>query len=287
MTENQEKKSPSRSFSAGVIALVFLAVGYQTALFIHNAAVTGIAAGRDSPDTVYVYLKPEQEAAPRPVKTERRNSTHSAVAGAVRKNTAQRKCESFPFDPNTVSIEDLIRLGFSQRQAESIDAYRQKGGRFARKADFAKSYVVADSVFRRLEPYIDIPLLDINRADSAQFDALPGIGPYFAARMVSYRRELGGYSYPEQLMDIYRFDADRYNALCDLITAGPSPPFRLWTLPEDSLKMHPYIKNRAHGVVLFRQNNPPDAWTVQALEAAGVLNPENAAKLARCNIEAP
>ena len=50
---NESKKSGlSESFVMGVIALVFLMVGYQTAMFIHRAAVVRIAANRDSPDTV-------------------------------------------------------------------------------------------------------------------------------------------------------------------------------------------------------------------------------------------
>ena len=52
---SREKKSGlSESFITGVIALVFLIVGYQTALMIHNAAVVKITADRDVPDTVYV-----------------------------------------------------------------------------------------------------------------------------------------------------------------------------------------------------------------------------------------
>ena len=45
---------PSASFLTGVVALVFLVIGYQTALFVHQAAVARIASGRDRPDTVYV-----------------------------------------------------------------------------------------------------------------------------------------------------------------------------------------------------------------------------------------
>ena len=42
---SKEKKSGlSESFITGVIALVFLIVGYQTALMIHNAAVVKITA---------------------------------------------------------------------------------------------------------------------------------------------------------------------------------------------------------------------------------------------------
>jgi DNA uptake protein ComE-like DNA-binding protein len=50
--------------------------------------------------------------------------------------------------------------------------------------------------------------VDLNLADSAAFDALPGIGGWFASKMIEHRKALGGYSYKEQLMDIYRFDQE-------------------------------------------------------------------------------
>jgi len=201
-----------------------------------------------------------------------------------------RRSESFRFDPNSVSPEDLHRLGFSPKQAQSIVNYRNKGGRFHRKGDFAKSFVVADSTYRRLEPYIDIPKLDLNAADSADFDRLPGIGKYFASKMVSYRRRLGGYSYKEQLMDIYHFDKMKYDALSDLITLNENTlrPYKLWSLPEDLLKLHPYVGSfSAHGIVLFRKNNPKSEWTVENMEKAGILNPDFARKLSLCVIEKP
>ena len=307
MGKDKEGKKVSASFGTGVVALVFLAVGYQTALFIHHAAVVHIASGRDTPDTVFVYetgdyapqkpeimadglwgaQSPNRRAPSTGRKMERRKGRHSAASEAVRKNTATRSYECFEFDPNTVSVDELMRLGFTEKQAQSICNYREKGGRFRRKEDFAKSYVVADSVYERLEPYISIPKLDINLADSAAFDALPGIGPWFAAKMVSYRAELHGYSYPEQLMDIYRFDQEKYDGLKDLIEVSPPQPYAIWTLPEDSLRKHPYIRSRAHGIVLFRQNNPPEALTVDDLARAGVLPPDLAAKLSRCALASP
>lgn len=258
----------SESFIVGVIAVVFLVIGYQTALFIHRAAVMKIAAGRDEPDTVYLYCQSDSESNHEgsvgeysaDMVTERRNGSHSPRAEAVRENLPRKKIESFRFDPNTVSVEDLCRLGFTPKQAQSIDNYRKKGGRFRRKADFAKSFVVSDSVYKRLEQYIDIPLTDLNLADSAAFDALPGIGGWFAAKMIEHRKALGGYSYKEQLMDIYRFDQEKYDALSDLITVSREhiTPYPLWMLPEDSLSKHPYIddKETARAIVLFRENSP-------------------------------
>lgn len=301
---NKDGKRPSASFVVGAVALLFLIVGYQAALFIHKASVARIIANYDEPDTVFVCSTDyEQDSsaelslrqAQRPNNADeahsfRRNSNHSPEAETVRRNYAPRKYESFRFDPNTVSIDDLMRLGFTQKQAQSIDNYRQKGGRFRRKSDFAKSYVVEDSVFRRLEKYIDIPKIDINSADSVTFLSLPGIGKFFAGKMVSYRKELGGYSYPEQLMDIWHFDQEKFDNLKDLIKLDTvtTPPYSLWTLPEKELASHPYIGKRAsRSVVIFRENSPKSDWTVANLQKAGILAPDKAAKLARCRIAKP
>lgn len=340
--KRSEDKRPSESFVLGVVALVFLIIGYQTAMFVYKAAVTKIAANRDEPDTVFVYqvagdecigdgtmslsgkplhgdmhskapwsqttqtgnrnvyTKANDEADVMIIKGAaggnddkrryvRKNAEHSPVAEAVRQNLPRKKVESFRFNPNTVSAEELCRLGFSSKQAQSIVNYRDKGGRFRRKSDFAKSYVVSDSVYRRLEPYIDIPLLDLNLADSADFDALPGIGGWFASKMVEYRKSLGGYSYKEQLMDIWKFDQQKYAALEDLVTVNPdtATPYPLWTLPVDSLRRHPYIRNyeTARAIVVFRENTPPENRTVDALISAGILPSDSAVKLSRCLIE--
>ena len=294
MMKMKDKKSGlSESFVAGVIAIVFLLVGFQAALFIHRAAVMKIVSNRDEPDTVYVYDKdriavtsdsPSQSVV-------RKNSVHSPAAESVRRNLSRKRVENFMFDPNTVTVDDLCRLGFSLKQAQAIDNYRRKGGRFRRKADFAESFVVSDSIYRRLEPYIDIPLTDLNVADSSAFDALPGIGGWFASKIIEHRTALGGFSYKEQLMDIYRFDEEKFKALEDLVTVGPENvnPYPLWNLPADSLRHHPYIRNyeAARSIVLFRENTPKSRWTVADLASAGILSPDDASRLSRCAIAAP
>ena len=218
----------------------------------------------------------------------RKDYKHSPEAVAIRRENTPRRYECFPFDPNSVSIDDLMRLGFTLKQAQSIDNYRKKGGRFRRKSDFARSYVVEDSVYKRLEQYITIPRVDINSADSAAFETLPGIGKFFASRMVGYREELHGYSYPEQLMDIWHFDQEKFDGLKDLITVGPAAPYPLWTLPESGLALHPYIGRRAaHAITIFRDNTPKEGWSVAALTEAGILDKEKGEKLARCRISPP
>ena len=287
MKRNDEKR-PSESFVLGVVALVFLMIGYQVSAFVYKASVARIVANRDEPDTVYVYRNADGSDE---VEESRHNSVHSPVAEAVRQNVSRKKVESFRFDPNTASADDLCRLGFTPKQAQSIINYREKGGHFRRKSDFAKSFVVSDSIYRRLEHYIDIPLVDLNLADSVAFDALPGIGGWYASKMLTYRKALGGYSYKEQLMDIRNFDQEKFDALKDLITISQehTTPYPLWTLPADSLRRHPYIRNyeTAKSIVLYRETTPRTQWTVKALSEAGILSETDAARLSRCLILAP
>lgn len=314
--EDKKRKGLSASFVTGAVALVFLIVGYQVALFLNRTAISKILADRSSPDTVYIAYTIEgnvqtakEQAAPRTgdvvdgtrsgrqVANKDIRIASNAPRYRIDQNTGERtrpakrkQVENFMFNPNTASLEDFQRLGFSERQASAIINYRSKGGKFRRKSDFAKSFVVADSVYRRLEPYIDIPLLDLNTADSAAFDRLPGIGGYFANKIIEYRTRLRGFSYKEQLMDIYRFDKEKYDALHDLVTVdkNTSTPYPLWSLPEDSLARHPYIGwHAAHGISVYKSANPVEKWTVDGIIEAGILDPGMGAKLAGCLIAPP
>ncbi len=214
--------------------------------------------------------------------TVRHYAKHSEAVEKARRQ--RRKVESFAFNPNTVSVEDLQRLGFSERQAQSIDHYRQKGGRFYRAEDFGKSYVVADSVFARLRPYIRIPKVDINSADSAAFDALPGIGPYYAAQMVKYRERLGGYSCIEQLMELYRFDEEKFAKIVDLIECCSPHRFDLWGSDEDALASHPAIRRRdtARSIILYKNSTPAGQRSISALYEAGIIDSLQTVMLSRC-----
>lgn len=284
----EKKKSIlSESYVLGVIALVFLIVVYQTALFVYRASVMKIVSNRDDPDTVYICQTISAKSDSSSI--HRISSEHSKAAQIVRKSAPRRQIESFRFNPNTANMEDFQRLGFSEKQAQSIINYREKGGIYRRRSDFAKSFVVSDSVYRRLEQYIDIPLVDLNLADSADFDALPGIGGWFATKMVEHRKALGGYSYKEQLLDIYNFTEDKYQGLEDLITVSPEhmTPYALWELPADSLRLHPYIKDyeTARSIVLYRENSDKNSLTVENLYNAGILTYDNAYRLSRCQIQ--
>ena len=62
----------------------------------------------------------------------------------------------FRFDPNTVSLKELVMLGLSPKQAQVILNYRQAGAVFRVKSDFARCYTVSSQKYAELEPYIEI-----------------------------------------------------------------------------------------------------------------------------------
>ena len=91
MEEGKKKrKALSASFVTGAIALVFLIIGYEVAVFIHKAAVTRIEANRDHPDTVYVYVNSGEDA------TEEETLSSALLRNPVRANAPERVSSSAP-----------------------------------------------------------------------------------------------------------------------------------------------------------------------------------------------
>ena len=211
-----------------------------------------------------------------------RERDYSDSRTVIADRLARKKVETFEFDPNTVALEDLCRLGFSERQAQVILNYRDKGGRFRSPADFQKMYVVDSAAFARLESYIRIPKLDLNSADSEALLALRGIGPYYASKILSYRRRLGGsFTSLDQLLEIDGFDRGRLDGFRDDVELRRAPSgFDIWTATQAQLEAHPYIgAYAAKGIIRFKRTVDTLSWTLTALVDAGILSPDKAAKL--------
>ena len=62
----------------------------------------------------------------------------------------------FVFDPNTVTYDELLMLGFDKRTAVGIVKYRTAGKVFGIAEEFALCYGVSDEMFARVRPYIKI-----------------------------------------------------------------------------------------------------------------------------------
>ena len=64
--------------------------------------------------------------------------------------------------------------------------------------------------------------LNLNAATEAQLEALPGIGPATATRIVEYRKKNGGFKKVEDLMNVKGIGEKSFLKLKGLITVAPS-----------------------------------------------------------------
>lgn len=279
----EKKELLSRRAASGMVALVFLVLGFQLAIFFIKVVER---PARNAPaEPVVPEEVPAQAAELRAAEPTGRTYA-SRTSGTARTPSAasagRRTVESFTFDPNTVSSADLQRLGLSGRQAATIENYRTKGGRFRSKADFQKMYVVSDTLFARLEPFIDIPKLELNAADSAALVGLRGIGPYYARKILAYRDRLGGFCDKAQLLEIEGIDDARYAGFADevVVDAAKCRRFDLWNVSDSVLARHPYIGAKgARSIVRYKQVYDSARWTLPELAKEGALPSENIEKL--------
>ena len=204
--------------------------------------------------------------------------------------------ELFHFDPNTVSHTDLKRLGFNKRLIRTLVSYRQHGGRFRYKEDLKKIYGLSDVFYRQLAPYVVIERSsgssqpaamqkdmlstavpkDINLADSAALERLPGIGPVLSQRIVRYRSLLGGFYTTNQLIEVYGLP-DSLIAVINRYFFADTATLRkinLNTATAYELQLHPYIdKYTAQGIISYRRKVKA-ITCIEELYVNGILSDE-------------
>jgi len=96
----------------------------------------------------------------------------------------------------------------------------------------------------------------LNTADTTALKTVPGIGPYFARKIVQYGQRLGGYVSVDQLDEIEDFPLDAKNYL----VIGDAHPrkLNLNQLSLSELKRHPYINYyRARAITDYRRLHGP------------------------------
>lgn len=109
-----------------------------------------------------------------------------------------------------------------------------------KKPDFKKKDVKKENGAMKKE----IPLANLNTADTLELMQLPEIGAFFARNIVDYREKLGGYIDKEQLLEVYGFDSVRLEIIAPFINID-SVTIRKIRINYDDFKTilrHPYIE---------------------------------------------
>ena len=96
----------------------------------------------------------------------------------------------------------------------------------------------------------------LNMADTTALKTIPGIGPYFARKVMEYGERLGGYVSVDQLDEIEDFPLDAKDYL---VIENPSPKkLNVNRLSLNELRRHPYINfYQARAITDYRRLHGP------------------------------
>lgn len=239
---------------------------------------------RSAADLEKIYVLPEADAERLKPYVRIPAAGEKQQAGKVFSPQEQVKAETFPFDPNTASEQDLLRLGLPRALVGRLLRYREKGGYFLEKTDFRKLYGLVEADYARLEPYITIAKsdlavrpaayagggwakpaaavlsLDVNSATPDDWRQLPGIGAARAHRIVRYRDKLGGFTSLDQVAETYDLPDSVFQQIRPLLRLH-SPvyrPLNINTVSEAELRAHPYFNfKQAQLIVAYREQHGP------------------------------
>lgn len=101
-------------------------------------------------------------------------------------------------------------------------------------------------------------IIELNTADSAKLTELPGIGPSFARRIISYRDRLGGFIRKEQLKEVFGLDSEKYAGMQAQVSVDAShlKKIHINTVTFEQLSRFPYLSyKQMNAIIRFREQH--------------------------------
>jgi competence protein ComEA len=222
----------------------------------------------------------------------------------------EKKLTLFYFYPNTIDAAGWQRIGIREKTIAGIQKYIAKGGRFRQASDIQKIWGLSQAQKDALEPYIkidesklptykkyydsnytytkktypkyEIAIVDINTADSAAYEALPGIGPALSRRIVKYREKLGGFYSVQQIAETYGLPDSTFQKIKPYIRLENKgiKQININTATVDDFKKHPYFGWQLAKVVVNYRTQHGNFTAVEQLKNIMIIDAATYQKLA-------
>lgn len=177
------------------------------------------------------------------------------------------------FDPNNYNEKDWLKLGLSKKQVAVVLKFIKRG--IYSNEQLQKIVVIPSELFNLIKDSTFYPekntkqfqtaerkfetekkqLLFINTATQEELESLPGIGTFFAKNIIKYRDKIGGFCKKAQLLEVWKFDLEKYNSIEGLIyiTLQDIRKININSALAADFKAHPYINwNQANALVKMR-----------------------------------
>ncbi|MGY3055475.1 competence protein ComEA [Pedobacter sp. UYEF25] len=278
----------------GLLVLIFLIVILKSVPFLYDVLNKDSIEGVDVLSNLQIIEIAE----------EKRYDYKKVEHAPLFKDNKARRLSNF--DPNTINRAGWQNLGLSQKQAQAIENYTNKGGRFYEPEDVQKMYTISPEMYRKLLPFIKITpkktaskeqitgavtsitferkaliLVEINHADSTQLQQIKGIGPAFARRIIAYRNRLGGFIKKEQLLEIYGIDSAKFLEVEQQIVldAASVKTIDINTADFTALKYFPYLSYKQMNAIIQYRKQHGKFNSADDLKKVAILNQQVIEKL--------
>ncbi|MET4081986.1 competence protein ComEA [Pedobacter sp. UYP30] len=271
----------------GLLVLIFLIVILKSLPFLYDVF------SKDAVDDVDVMSKIQKiEIADRQRYDYKKNGTKASFK-------ERKESKLFYFDPNTIDVVGWQNLGLSQKQAQAIVNYTNKGGKFYKPEDLKKMYTISPEMYNRFFPFIKIEprtavsthptasvvttstftkkstiVVEINSADSSQLQQIRGIGPAFARRIVRYRTRLGGFIKKEQLLEVYGLDSAKFEEIKAQVSVDASTvkTININVADFEALKRFPYLSYKQINAIIQYRKQHGNFNMADDLKKVAILN---------------
>ncbi len=153
---------------------------------------------------------------------------------SLKKEKIKKQNKVFPFNPNFISDYKGERLGMSLEEIDRLHKFREQNKYVNSAEEFQEVTKVSDSLLNIISPYFKFPdwvkkkvpkkqnksqlqkseqisiivasTNDINKANLKDFTTVNGVGEVIAERIIKYRSKLKGFTFKDQLYEVWALD---------------------------------------------------------------------------------
>ena len=189
-----------------------------------------------------------------------------------KKSSKKKKFKIYPFNPNYISDYKGYQLGMNVDEIDRLLAYREQRLYVNSAKEFQAITKISDSLLQKISPFFKFPewvqkknnnknnqqryipnsrinvseitTVDINKATLKDFTAIEGVDEYISERIIKYRSKLQGFSFKEQLFEVWGLDELMVNKILSTFSIKTKPIIKKVNINTASFKevlSNPYI----------------------------------------------
>ena len=189
-----------------------------------------------------------------------------------KKSSKKKKFKIYPFNPNYISDYKGYQLGMNVDEIDRLLAHRDQKLYVNSSKEFQTITKISDSLLQKISPFFKFPdwvqkknknknnqqryipnsrinvseitTEDINKATLKDFTAIEGVDEYISERIIKYRSKLQGFSFKEQLFEVWGLDELMANKILSTFSIKNKPIIKKVNINTASFKevlSNPYI----------------------------------------------